>query len=196
MSLFLRQREQTKQIIAETSIALFKQKGYVNVTIDEITKKVGIGKGTFYNYFLSKNEVLLYWFEVKFNAIGADEIASEQRTVRENLYLMVQRYIRLLNEENGLILSFLKELMIKHSEFGLSGKFNFGAVLRKIMLFSSDSEKNEPEVLKLEVQVLNSALFLPVLNWFYHGNPVEGLDKKLYQIIDICLYGMQKASRG
>jgi AcrR family transcriptional regulator len=196
MSLFLMQREQTKQVIAETSIALFRQKGYVSVTIDEITKKVGIGKGTFYNYFLSKNEVLLYWFEVKFEAVDVDEIASEQRTIRENLYLMVQRFIQILNEENSLIVSFLKELMVKHSEFGLDGKFNFGAVLREIMLLSLDSEKNEPEALELKVQILNSALFLPLLNWFYQRNPVEGLDKKLFQIIDICLYGMQKASRG
>ncbi|XOS92284.1 TetR/AcrR family transcriptional regulator [Brevibacillus laterosporus] len=36
------------------ALKLFKEKGFENVTVEEITKACGIAKGTFYNYFPKK----------------------------------------------------------------------------------------------------------------------------------------------
>ncbi|MDD6073883.1 MAG: TetR/AcrR family transcriptional regulator, partial [Clostridium sp.] len=39
---------------------LFKQKGYDQVSVDEIVREAGTAKGTFYIYFESKADVLIY----------------------------------------------------------------------------------------------------------------------------------------
>jgi AcrR family transcriptional regulator len=44
--------------ILDASEALFMLKGYENTTVNDILDKVGIGKGTFYHYFKSKEEAM------------------------------------------------------------------------------------------------------------------------------------------
>ncbi len=49
----------TRQAILEAGCYLFQEKGYKATKISEITKKLNIGKGTFYFYFSNKQELLL-----------------------------------------------------------------------------------------------------------------------------------------
>lgn len=53
-------KKQTKESIIKHAIALFKQKGYEHVTVEEITAACGIAKGTFFNYFPKKEHILLH----------------------------------------------------------------------------------------------------------------------------------------
>ncbi|VVB86379.1 Bacterial regulatory proteins, tetR family [uncultured archaeon] len=65
MSLREKKKIETKNKIFEVSGRLFKEKGFENTTIDEITKEAEIGKGTFFNYFPTKEALLLYFVEQK-----------------------------------------------------------------------------------------------------------------------------------
>lgn len=47
----------TKEHIIKTSLYLFLQKSYRDVTMKEIVKKTGLSKGAFYHYFTSKEEL-------------------------------------------------------------------------------------------------------------------------------------------
>lgn len=53
-------KKKTKELIVRTAIQLFKEKGYDNVTVEEITQRCDIAKGTFFNYFPRKEHVLLH----------------------------------------------------------------------------------------------------------------------------------------
>ncbi|MCM8803855.1 MAG: TetR/AcrR family transcriptional regulator [Candidatus Omnitrophica bacterium] len=46
-----------KELILKVAEKIISEKGYTETTIDEITKKVGIGKGTFYLYFRDKEDL-------------------------------------------------------------------------------------------------------------------------------------------
>lgn len=50
--------EKTKRKIFVTAMNLFKEKGYDNVTVDEIVAEANIAKGTFYIYFPTKAHVV------------------------------------------------------------------------------------------------------------------------------------------
>ena len=52
------QKEQKRKSIAKSTCALFIEKGYVNITISEIAKVANIGKGTVYEYFKNKEEII------------------------------------------------------------------------------------------------------------------------------------------
>lgn len=58
----------TKEKIYNTSIKLFRSKGFDNVTIQDIAKAANISVGLFYNYYKSKNDILNQQFVI------ADEI--------------------------------------------------------------------------------------------------------------------------
>ena len=53
-----RNGKQTFQLIVDTAIEVFYEKGYHNTTIKDITSAAGIAAGTFYLYF--KNKFVLY----------------------------------------------------------------------------------------------------------------------------------------
>ena len=47
-----------KKLVAEHALALFVENGVANTSIQDIIKRSGISKGTFYNYFSSKTECI------------------------------------------------------------------------------------------------------------------------------------------
>ncbi len=49
----------TKQKIYETAIPMLIEKGYDNVSIDDICKKMGLTKGAFYAHFKSKDQLVI-----------------------------------------------------------------------------------------------------------------------------------------
>jgi len=52
-------RTQRKRQIVEAALTLFAELGYDNASISEIAEKAGISKGLIYNYFRSKEDLLL-----------------------------------------------------------------------------------------------------------------------------------------
>jgi len=48
----------TKNKIFETAVTLIKDKGYDNVTVDEICRTAGLAKGSFYVHYKSKEDIV------------------------------------------------------------------------------------------------------------------------------------------
>lgn len=57
-------KENTKNLLVASAMELFQIQEYQKTTIDEIAKKAGVSKPTFFAYFKSKEEVL-YEFDIK-----------------------------------------------------------------------------------------------------------------------------------
>ncbi len=47
-----------RQLVIETALQLFTEKGFENVSVDEIITATGTSKGTFYHYFDSKDDIV------------------------------------------------------------------------------------------------------------------------------------------
>ncbi len=56
-------REAKSQLILNTALRLFAERGFYATTVRAIAKKAGVSKGLMYNYFESKDEILLVLFE-------------------------------------------------------------------------------------------------------------------------------------
>ncbi|MFC7364158.1 MULTISPECIES: TetR/AcrR family transcriptional regulator [Bhargavaea] len=63
MNVRQRQGQKTKKKIIEAAIALFHERGFNNVTVDEIVAVTNTSKGAFYNHFTSKHEVFAEQFK-------------------------------------------------------------------------------------------------------------------------------------
>ncbi|AND07653.1 MULTISPECIES: TetR/AcrR family transcriptional regulator [Bacillus cereus group] len=53
-------KKELKELIFLKAIQLFQERGYENVTVQDITTACGIAKGTFFNYFPKKENILLF----------------------------------------------------------------------------------------------------------------------------------------
>ena len=55
--------KETKQRISRVALELFNDKGFTNVTVDEIIEKAASSKGAFYNHFKSKHDIFAEKFK-------------------------------------------------------------------------------------------------------------------------------------
>lgn len=60
-----RRAAETRERIFRAAIELIAERGLGNVTIEQITDRADVGKGTFFNYFPSKEAVLAYFGTVQ-----------------------------------------------------------------------------------------------------------------------------------
>jgi len=56
-------KEKTKQAILAAALKLFAEKGFYNTSTRAISRKAGIAEGTLFNYFETKEDLALYFFE-------------------------------------------------------------------------------------------------------------------------------------
>lgn len=93
-------RQEKSKLILDTALELFAEKGYHQTSISDITRKAGISKGLVYNYFESKEKMLLSIIQTGYDAAygnldlnGDHSLAKEEfvhflritfRSVREN----------------------------------------------------------------------------------------------------------------
>jgi AcrR family transcriptional regulator len=64
-----RKKEETRHRIFHAAIDLFREKGFESTTVDEITERADVARGTFFNYFQRKDQVLAYLSESRILAI-------------------------------------------------------------------------------------------------------------------------------
>ncbi len=56
-------KERTREAILKAALEYFSQKGFHRTTTREIARKAGIAEGTMFNYFPTKEDLALYFFE-------------------------------------------------------------------------------------------------------------------------------------
>ncbi len=190
MSLFQEQRLKTGETILMISIELFRKNGYEATTIDEITKAVGIAKGTFYNFFGSKRDVLMKWAVQVFQKLDFRQSMISDRNFQQNMEAMLVLLEKYIIAEEGLFICFLKELVKNQGSAEEKEQFDFGSIISKIAENSADHNKITQHEKELKMDVLNDSLYMGMLRWFNKGNTAEGLQLYLKRIVELYLYGI------
>lgn len=93
----LTQQEQARrrQEIFDASAHLFVEKGFAETSMREIAAAAGIGKATLYDYFRTKDEVLLSFLEREVHALAAHaaEIGRQELPATEKLRQIVLMHL-------------------------------------------------------------------------------------------------------
>ncbi|MFI3114893.1 MAG: TetR/AcrR family transcriptional regulator [Clostridia bacterium] len=101
-----------RELILNSAIEIFLEKGFENTTVTEIARHSGIGKGTVYEYFKSKDELILSCVSVMLDYFnkGFIEIMSKELSFREKLCEYFKHADVLTAQASGCI-----SLMMKNS---------------------------------------------------------------------------------
>ena len=76
-----RRHAETREGIVRAALKLFARQGFFATTVEQITQAADVGKGTFFNYFPSKEHVLTGFGEIQLAKVrGALEGARERTT--------------------------------------------------------------------------------------------------------------------
>ncbi|BCD62390.1 MULTISPECIES: TetR/AcrR family transcriptional regulator [Nitratiruptor] len=117
-----KRKEEKKQAIMDTALALFAKKGYYEITISDIAKEMGMSVGNLYNYFSSKDalakELMLYISKILGNQIR--QINLEPISVKEKIEKIVAFYFEMVEKRSELIEYFLR-IYLSHKEIFKDG---------------------------------------------------------------------------
>ncbi|WP_158211483.1 TetR/AcrR family transcriptional regulator [Alkalihalobacterium alkalinitrilicum] len=80
MNLRQKKGQETKKKLLNTALFLFAEKGFDNVSVDEIVAKASSSKGAFYTHFKSKHEVFLEKFK-EMDAFYEEYFTSRDQTL-------------------------------------------------------------------------------------------------------------------
>jgi len=94
-----RKARETRVRLFRTALQLFADRGFQNVTVEDITEAADVGKGTFFNYFPSKEHVLGVMAEIQLGKF--EETAARVAEGTEPLYPVLHRLVQRLGEEPG-----------------------------------------------------------------------------------------------
>jgi AcrR family transcriptional regulator len=83
-----RRAAETRLRLFRCAIELFSQRGLPNVTVEDITEAADVGKGTFFNYFESKEHVLGVLAEIQLGKLreAVEQAGSGKRSIEAVLH--------------------------------------------------------------------------------------------------------------
>jgi AcrR family transcriptional regulator len=88
-----RKSAELRERLFRAALALFAKKGYPETTVEDITEAADVGKGTFFNYFPSKEHILMAFGEMQLGKleITVREAQRSNLPMREVLHTLVMR---------------------------------------------------------------------------------------------------------
>src|SRR5512147_2853301 len=94
-----RRAAETRLRLFRCALQLFSERGFPNVTVEDITEAADVGKGTFFNYFESKDHVLGVLAEIQLGKV--QEAVDEAEAGNRSIESVLQKLFLRLGEEPG-----------------------------------------------------------------------------------------------
>src|SRR5512134_1470460 len=109
----LTEEEQAKRRheIFHQVVNIFLKKGFQETSIREIAEATGLGKSTLYDYFKTKDEILLYFFEDQLSDLteAARDIAMQNLSADERLRQVMSSHMEFLQANKSLFMKLTLE---------------------------------------------------------------------------------------
>jgi len=110
----LTEEEQAKRRheIFHQVVNVFLKKGFQETPMREIAEAAGLGKSTLYDYFQTKDEILVYYFEDQINdlTLEAQQIAVQNKSADKRLREVMQMHMEFLQANKSLFLKMSMEV--------------------------------------------------------------------------------------
>ena len=94
-----RQKEAVRKRIVDAALALFQSKGFDQTTTRQIARKAKLAEGTIFNYFETKEDIALHFFELEVDhAIATVRTSARLRRapLEEKLFALIEAQLEFL----------------------------------------------------------------------------------------------------
>ena len=174
-----RRAAETRVRLFRSALQLFAERGFANVTVEDITEAADVGKGTFFNYFESKDHVLGVMAEIQLGKVR--EALTLAESGKETIRSVCRRLLIRVAEEPGrspdlartLISSFLASERVRGL---IDGNMSEGRkMLAQIVAAGQERGEIDPRLKKEKIALQFQQAFLgTLLLWSLRGQPALG----------------------
>lgn len=188
----LRRRE-----IFNASVSLFLEHGFQETSMQQIAGAAGIGKSTLYDYFKTKDEILLSFVEDAIENLKneAEEIARQDQPAKEKLQQVLRAYMAYLIEKKEFFtkLSLEVQRLKIESQIRLqSRRHAYQDILRKLIDDAVQEGSFRPVDSLLAARTILTLLAPAVYTSRPSGTPEQMMDEAL----NIFYYGPPRVPSG
>ena len=105
------EQERRRHEIFHQVVPIFVKKGFQETSMQEIAGAAGLGKSTLYDYFKTKDEILVYFFEDQLGDLTeeAQSLAMQNLSADVRLRQIMERYIETLQANKNLFMKLTAE---------------------------------------------------------------------------------------
>jgi AcrR family transcriptional regulator len=190
-------REQAKlerrERIYEAALNLFRSQGYEGTTVDQITRHAGLAKGTFFNYFPTKDAVLRYLGsrEIGRLSMWSNGNGHGRGTAIGKLKRLMAALAENLEQDRTLVsLIFRKGVTAPDLLAGDAGGFSLQPVASLLIRQAQYNGEVNPDLDPDALAAALDALYLQQLvRWCESTRPYP-LSERLTGIVDLLLLGI------
>ncbi|GGK18096.1 hypothetical protein GCM10010965_08940 [Caldalkalibacillus thermarum] len=179
-----------RQKILESAFAVFSQKGYQQTKVEEVAQHAGIGKGTVYLYFTSKEELLREMLKAMIKKYLSElkQKLAEETDPWAKLKVMYTIHVSLLQENPSLVQLHLHDFAFVNDQFRSwleTEKKDFVNHIAAIIESGIQTGQFRPLNAKLAAALIISSLgvFLPP-----HSSECFSVD----ELVDLLFHGMSR----
>lgn len=178
--------------LLDAALSVFSKRGYHEATMEEIAQIAGVGKGTLYRYFKSKEELYHALLEARLKELD-DEIQSIIRSqdldVVDTVYRCFQAYLRFFEHYRGLYRLILREWKAEEHGVYIRRALKRLYPLKKKILEATRSGVFKPLPFEATFYGFMGFLHGIVQRWLDHGCDYALVDD-LPVASEILLYGV------
>ncbi|HYW38322.1 MAG TPA: TetR/AcrR family transcriptional regulator [Terriglobales bacterium] len=171
-----RRAAETRVRLFRCALQLFAERGFPNVTVEDITETADVGKGTFFNYFESKDHVLGVMAEIQLGKVR--EALTLAESGKQTTYLVLHRLFLRVGEEPGrspdLARALISSFLASESVRGLIDRnLSEGReIVAQVVAAGQKRGEIDPRLKKEKVAIqLQQAFMGTLLLWSLHGKP-------------------------
>lgn len=171
-----RRAAETRVRLFRCALQLFSERGFSNVTVEDITEAADVGKGTFFNYFESKDHVLGVLAEIQLGKVkeAMAHAGKDRPAIRSVLHRLVVRLAEEPGRSPSLARAFISSFLASEGVRELIERFmrEGCAMIAEVVSVGQARGEIDPRLKKEKVALHLQQVFMgTVLFWSLHGEP-------------------------
>jgi len=193
-----RRREETSEKLFMAAMQLFSRKGFAQTKVEDITQAADVGKGTFFNYFPSKEHVLGFLVSKQLGTVQRHLILAREAAmpIEEVLTSLGRSLIRFPGKSpqmaRSIILAFLGNIEVR--EYIVRELTRGRQSIAAIIQLGQERGELLDGILPLELaRAFQHALFGTVLMWAL--DPKSSLEKQFSDTMRMICSGLSVSSK-
>jgi len=181
-----------KERLYEAALNLFRGQGYEMTTVDQITRQAGLAKGTFFNYFPTKDSVLRYMGAREVGRLGAATLSinGTASSIGKLKRLMSALAASLERDRDLVCLIFREGVTVSDLMAGDAGGFSLQPMAALLIRQAQRQNEINPNLDPDALAAALDALYLQqLIRWCESSKPYP-LAERLTGIVDLLLSGI------
>ena len=192
-----RRSTETRERLFRAALRLFAEKGFAETTVEDITNAADVGKGTFFNYFPSKEHILIAFSDMQLSKLQAtvDQMRARPEPMRSFFRAMTLRMTEEPSRAPDVVRALLQANLSSSSVRSVMRERSARAegLLTQLVQIGQERGEFRRDVPALELaQVFRQTIFGTLLMWSLHGD--ASLSDRIERALEILWLGL--APRG